>query len=136
MDVHGNQYQLLMASQCMLKSKTLDCTSCHDPHVKERDNLALFSQRCMNCHKAADGPAVADAHMPGDMVRFCKLAPSLGAAVLARNCIDCHMPAQASKIITLQTEGQKDPVADKVRSHYIAIYPEETKKFLTARPRG
>ena len=115
MDVHGNQYQLLMASKCMLRSKTLDCTSCHNPHVKERDNLALFSQRCMNCHKIEEHPA-----------------SSLGTAVLAANCIDCHMPAKDSKIITLQTEGQKDPVADKVRSHYIAIYPEETKKFLAA----
>lgn len=167
MDVHGNQYQLLMASQCMLKSKTLDCTGCHDPHKKERDNLALFSQRCMSCHQpdsaghaGGSGYAAVDAHRPAgvstsadthrsagagastsadrrmagtdSVARFCRLAVSLGTAVLAANCIDCHMPDQSSKIITLQTEGQKDPVADKVRSHYIAIYPEETKKFLAA----
>ncbi|HTI07562.1 MAG TPA: multiheme c-type cytochrome [Puia sp.] len=116
MDVHGNQTQLLMASKCYLKSETLVCTSCHDTHKKERDDLAVFSTRCMSCHQVATH----------------KRIDSLSTTVLAANCIDCHLPARASKVITLQTEGQKDPVADKVRSHFITIYPEETKKFLAA----
>lgn len=114
MDVHGNQTQLLMASKCYLKSETLVCTSCHDTHKKERDDVALFSGRCMSCHQVGTH----------------KQIDSLSTNVLAANCIDCHMPARASKVITLQTEGQKDPVADKVRSHFITIYPEETKEFL------
>ena len=48
MDVHGNQYQLLIGSKCYLKSSTLVCTSCHAPHAMERDNLAAFSQRCID----------------------------------------------------------------------------------------
>ena len=150
MDVHGNQYQLLIGSKCYLQTTTLVCTSCHAPHAMERDNLAAFSQRCMNCHREdggggsggdrADGGgngvagahgAEAGAHGAGT-APFCKMAAQLGAAVLARNCIDCHMPARASRVITLQTTEQKDPMADFVRSHYITIYPDETKKFIAA----
>jgi nitrate/TMAO reductase-like tetraheme cytochrome c subunit len=57
----------------------------------------------------------------------------LDAKVLAANCIDCHMPAQASRAITMQTQGLRDPVADLVRNHLIAIYPDATKKFVESR---
>lgn len=43
------------------------------------------------------------------------------------------MPARASARITMLTQTQKDPIADLVRSHYITVYPEETKKRLAAR---
>jgi hypothetical protein len=116
MDVHGNQYQLLTASQCFLKSKTLDCATCHNPHAQERENLALFSQRCMTCHTQPERHT----------------AIGLDAKSLSANCIDCHMPARPSRAITMQTQGQRDPVADLVRSHLIKVYPDETKKFMAA----
>jgi hypothetical protein len=121
MDVHGNQYQLLIASQCFLQSRTLVCGSCHDVHVKERDRIAAFSSRCMNCHR----PETAN---------FCKMAPALGTAAIVNNCIDCHMPLKASRVITLQTGGLTAPTPNLVRNHLIAVYPEETKKFLATRP--
>jgi hypothetical protein len=125
-DVHGNQYELLTASQCYLQSKTLECGSCHDVHVRERENLTVFAARCMNCHVAGDG-AVAAGHA-GDRVAGVKVDRSF----LINNCIDCHMPARASVRITMLTQTQKDPIADLVRSHYITVYPEETKKKLAA----
>ena len=112
-DVHGNQYELLTASLCYLRSKTLECGSCHDVHVRERENLAVFALRCMNCHK--------EEHKGG-----------WGKQFLINNCIDCHMPVRASVRITMLTQTQKDPIADLVRSHYITVYPEETKKRLAA----
>jgi len=114
MDVHGNQYQLLTASQCFLKSPNLDCTTCHDPHIRERDDLTVFARRCETCHQpgnittAAGIPAHRELH--------------LDSAGLVKGCIDCHMPARASKVITMQTAVDRDPVADLVRTHYIAIY--------------
>jgi hypothetical protein len=143
MDVHGNQYQLLTASQCFLQTNTLECGSCHGPHEKLRDTMAVFSTRCMNCHKPPGGPAGAAAGAAAisgsangagqnGNPRFCKLAHSLGTAMLIKNCIDCHMPLQASRVITLQTQGQLPPTANLVRSHLIAIYPEEAKKFIAA----
>ena len=110
-DVHGNQYELLAASQCYLRSKTLECGSCHDVHVRERENLTVFAARCMNCHK--------EEHKGGWNKQF-----------LINNCIDCHMPARASARITMLTQTQRDPIADLVRSHYITVYPEETKRKL------
>ena len=129
--VHGNQAPLLEASQCFLQSKTLVCTSCHDPHAKERDKLALLSERCMNCH-AAGATAMAGEHggarrRRNDMrhgadsigldrehegachndeveAPFCRLGATIDAKILAANCIDCHMPALPSKAITMVPE--------------------------------
>lgn len=115
MDVHGNQLQLLTASKCFIKSKDMNCSSCHDPHTTER-NMQMFSTRCMNCHNA-------DSH------NFCKMT-SLPSNVLQQNCIDCHMPALPSSSITLLTDGQKSPTPDSIRTHLITIYPDATKKIM------
>ncbi|MBO9681378.1 MAG: hypothetical protein J7502_01685 [Flavisolibacter sp.] len=119
LDVHGNQTQLLMASQCFIESKTLTCTSCHNTHVSERDRMKIFSQRCMNCHNQANH-------------NFCSLASS-SKTLITDNCIDCHMPAKPSKSITLLSNGQASPLADLVRTHYIKVYPEESKKFISVK---
>ncbi len=106
MDVHGNQYQLLIASQCFLRSKDLDCGTCHDPHTQERADLTVFARRCQSCHQPLPPHRSLD----------------LDSTHLVAGCIDCHMPARASRVITMQTAAQRDPVADLVRTHYIAVY--------------
>jgi hypothetical protein len=112
LDVHGNQTQLLMASACFIKSNSLTCTSCHNTHVNERDNLPLFSKRCMNCHSEAKN-------------NFCKKAHEIGPDII-NNCIDCHMPEKPSKLITLLSNGQPNPIANKVRTHLIKVYGEKS----------
>jgi len=116
MDVHGKQYQLFTASKCFIKSEGMNCSSCHNPHNNERDQLQAFSQRCMNCHKTEDHT-------------FCKMT-ALPAATLSKNCIDCHMPALASRSITMLTNGQNSATPDSMRTHLIAVYREETRKFM------
>jgi hypothetical protein len=116
MDVHGNQYGLLVASKCYIRSSTLECGSCHDPHVSERDKLTVFAARCMNCHGMAG--------LTGMHASLAGADPSF----LVQNCIDCHMPARASGAITLMMQQQHDPVADLVRNHLIAIYPDAAKR--------
>jgi Cytochrome c554 and c-prime len=121
LDVHGNQNGLLAFSKCFLMSN-MDCTTCHDVHQNQSANLALYSQKCMSCHNEANH-------------NFCKMAPKLGAAI-KNNCIDCHMPLKPSGIISVaSTHGQKqDPYL--VRTHRIAVYPEETQKiqaFISAK---
>lgn len=116
MDVHGTQYQLFTASKCSIMSTDMNCSSCHNPHAKESDDIAVFSQRCMNCHQTT-----------GD--HFCK-QKGFAASVLAANCIDCHMPALPSGNITLLTNGETKPTPDFIRTHLISIYPEETKKVI------
>jgi hypothetical protein len=105
LDVHGNQYGLLTSSKCFIRSANLDCSSCHNVHVDEAGQLPTFSQRCMSCHNP--------------------LPPHRGrdSALLAANCIDCHMPALPSNKILLQLSGGTSPVHDLVRTHHIAVYP-------------
>jgi hypothetical protein len=114
-DVHGNQYGLLRASKCFKNSETLTCNSCHGAHQNERGQIATFSQRCMTCHNSEHD-------------NFCKLASTIGASIKT-NCIDCHMPVKPSRAIAVFLPGEKAPTAALIRSHFVSIYPEETKKL-------
>jgi hypothetical protein len=115
-DVHGTQYQLFTASRCFIKSRNMNCATCHNPHMQEANNMALFSQRCMQCHNTGSHT-------------FCKM-PKLPAAALAQNCIDCHMPALPSSQIMLLASGQKSPTPDAIRTHLITVYKAATEKVL------
>jgi hypothetical protein len=117
-DVHGNQYGLLRASKCFRISKTLTCNTCHNTHENEKGKIALFSQRCMTCHQ--------NVHQNSDNVN-----KILGSTVKT-NCIDCHMPLKSSKIIAVELRGGTMPVAALIRSHFISIYPVETKRVIAA----
>ena len=114
LDVHGNQYQLLSGSQCYIKSNTLSCSSCHNTHTQERENMTVFSQRCMSCHSSV-------AH---------SFDKKLSANVINNNCIDCHMPALPSHAITMKKEDKAEADPNLVRTHYITIYPEATQTFI------
>ena len=114
-DVHGNQFGLLAASKCF-KMSEMTCSSCHNSHENETGKIELFSQRCMNCHNETHGTV-------------CTMSKKMGT-VITQNCIDCHMPVQASKAIVFLREGAEKPSTAFMRSHYINIYPDETKKVL------
>lgn len=115
-DVHGNQYQLLKESECFVKSSILECSSCHSSHKKESSNLELHSQKCISCHS-----------MPNHIE--CALTGTLGAAI-TQNCIDCHMPKQISKSISFRMAGQSSASPYLLRTHKIAVYPEEAEKII------
>ncbi len=118
-DLHGNQYGLLRASKCFINSGTLTCNSCHNPHQNEKGQLAMYSQRCAGCHNTGE---------KGNH-KLCKMTNQLGSTIAA-NCIDCHMPAMASRAIAVNLPGLSKPVSAYVRSHFISIYADETKKFM------
>jgi hypothetical protein len=109
-DVHGNQTALLESSKCFIGSK-MDCSTCHDTHVKDRDKVLLYAGRCLSCHSQ-------NTH------NECKLANQLSATMLANNCISCHMPAFSSKLIIAGQTGTL------IHTHHIAVYPEEAQKVL------
>jgi hypothetical protein len=112
-DVHGNQYQMLASSACYIKSD-MNCSSCHNTHKTEKNNPVLYSQRCMSCHDASDHP----------------FQEKSGNAII-KNCIDCHMPVQASRVISFQESGKLQKAPYLLRSHKIAVYPEQTKKIFS-----
>jgi len=117
LDVHGNQYQLLLASACFKGAmETISCSSCHNPHQTERNNLQIFSTRCMSCHQQ-------------NTPQFCSFEKKVGPTIV-NNCIDCHMPAKPSELIKLGTQNNAKQIANLVRSHLIAKYPEASQQFL------
>ncbi len=113
LDVHGNQYGLMAASKCYIKSATMDCSSCHNVHRNEYNEPKLYSARCMNCH--GDKDAV-----------HCSFKPTAGL-VLEDNCIDCHMPVLSSNKIRLDVNGKQAQLPDRIRTHYISIYKNRSK---------
>lgn len=108
-DVHGKQYQLLMASKCFIKSKTLTCLSCHNPHSDAKDKIQEFSKTCMTCHTNPNHTSIS----------AIKSAESFKL-----NCIDCHMPAKPSRVITMKSFDRGDSISAYVRTHYISIYKD------------
>lgn len=116
LDVHGNQYGLLMASKCF-KNSSMNCSSCHNVHADEYNKPALFSQRCISCHQSGKN-------------KECGFSPPPGT-VLADNCIDCHMPSLPSGKIVLSLSGNKSQAPDVVRTHKVAIYDAAAKEFVS-----
>ena len=115
LDVHGNQYGLLTSSKCFIESEMMDCSSCHDPHRKERQNLKLFSQRCMQCHQK---PEQIHAFHVTDQSLF------------TNNCIDCHMPNLPSSVLTIQSRDLNNRDSLLVRTHRIAIYDQVSEDLI------
>jgi hypothetical protein len=113
LDVHGNQYQLMAASACFKKSTTLDCASCHNSHTSERDNMKIFSDRCINCHKT---------------VQHSFSTPAIEKDI-TNNCVDCHMPAAPSKV-SMKSEDQAEASPNLVRTHYVTVYRDATQRYL------
>lgn len=115
LDVHGNQYGLLLASKCF-KNSNMDCSSCHDVHVKETNQLGKFSARCMTCH----APGSAD---------FCK-QPEIAGLDLEANCVDCHMPSLPSRQVFVRSAKDPKPVSFFARTHLIGIYDQKVEEYL------
>ena len=116
LDVHGNQVGLLLESKCFKMSESMDCSTCHNVHVRETKQVGLFSSRCMNCHQRGSD-------------NFCKQSEVHGL-VLSNNCIDCHMPALPSKQVFIRSSHDAKAGQFYVRTHLIGVYEESVKKFL------
>ena len=111
LDVHGDQYGLLIASKCYIKSEKMDCSTCHNVHNDEFEKPKLFSSRCVSCHAEVKHQTVP-------------------IKSIADNCIDCHMPVLASKKIQLNVKVGQQLLPDYLRTHYISVYKDATEKFL------
>jgi hypothetical protein len=116
-EVHGNQYGLLASSDCFKSGNKLTCTTCHDPHKQERGNTAIFSERCQTCHTESKH-------------NFCSLANTVAKENLVTRCVDCHMPAKASKLLNVKINGEIKHRPAVIRSHFISIYPDVSKTIL------
>lgn len=80
------QFEQMYESECFTQSAgKMDCTSCHDPHMKPAAEAtdAFFRTKCLTCH-AQQG---------------CSL-PELDRKAKNDSCIACHMPKGASSNIS------------------------------------
>ena len=119
LDVHGNQYGLLMASKCFKQSRTLNCSSCHNTHTKETNQQQIFVQRCLSCHKETTD-------------NFCTVK-NVEKQILINKCIDCHMPKQLSNQITFNTGNKKELLHESVRTHLIGVYKDKAGVLMNGK---
>lgn len=106
LDVHGNQYGLLIKSECFKQTKTMDCATCHNPHINQRGNTAYFNQKCIGCHTEAVVCA----------------AESSQIQQMGNNCIACHMPTTPSEAMKVQLDNDSLETSFNIRTHLIGIY--------------
>ena len=114
-DVHGNQMGLLIQSKCF-NVRTMTCGTCHDPHKNATQDLEVYSQKCMSCHKQGSN-------------NFCPQYNILGESIKS-NCIDCHMPKTASNVISYQVQQSDVRSPYFLRTHRIAVYTDSAKSML------
>lgn len=115
-DVHGNQYGMLAASKCFQNSE-MTCITCHDAHKNESKQAMQFYVKCETCHKSSSH-------------NICKLTETVKQNFLNANCINCHMPEQASKAIMVIRQGETIPTSAHMRSHYISVYKDISDQIL------
>lgn len=112
LDVHGNQFGLLVKSECFQKSENMDCITCHSPHKNQRGNTDYFNQKCIECHKSSEIMCEEEVEIMSWM---------------GNNCIACHMPTTPSKIMTVKLAEDSLETSFNIRTHLIAIYSEESR---------
>ena len=111
LDVHGNQYGLLVESECFRRTPNMDCITCHDPHKGQRGNTEFFNNKCTQCHIGESVTCEADHGIRNSM---------------GNNCIACHMPNLPSEVMKVQVSNLDSlETAFNIRTHLIAIYPQE-----------
>ena len=108
----SNQIARLARSTCFQKSE-LACADCHNPHKREKGQMALFSKRCMQCHKNTDC-GMHDQTVKG--------------LTLEDNCVDCHMPKRESENMRMNLAGEN--VFPPLRDHFIRVDQDATQEFL------
>ena len=109
LDVHGNQYGLLVASPCFKNSTAMSCTSCHDPHKNQRNNNEWFNSKCIACHQNSTKNSDCSQSMEKQ-----KSAQN--------NCIKCHMPLTPSKTMSVFNQEDSLVVPVYIRTHLIGIH--------------
>ena len=107
-DPHATQAPYLTASRCFEKTPTMTCTTCHNPHRRERGELEHFSRQCAECHET--GQHCTEISMQD-------AAPASNVS----NCIDCHMPLQQAAVLKIiGQKGESFPLY--MRNHWIKVH--------------
>jgi len=110
-EVQGQQLHLLRLSKCFAGSQ-MNSSTCHTTHDTQQ-TPTLYVARCFSCH-GNSAHAVAVMQENEQRKRDFNLSST--------TCIDCHMPLQASKMITLNNGSGAKTMSYLLRTHKIAVY--------------
>ncbi len=112
----ANQIKYMKQSACYLKSDTLTCITCHDPHTPtDNAHTAIVREACLQCHQPAD----------------CGEQPKLPESLRA-DCSGCHMPKRVKVNVNFQT-ADDDFVSPIHRfDHRIAVHEVARDEMLLA----
>ncbi len=99
-----DHFDQLWQSQCYLKSDSLTCITCHDPHhANSNESAAVYQQaNCLKCHDdQACGLELTERHRQH-----------------ANQCVLCHMPKSASEVPHAATTHHQIsiPLAEPINS--------------------
>jgi len=100
----ANQIKYLRQSTCFQKSERLTCTTCHNPHRRERPDVVGI-QSCLKCHQTSD----------------CGEQKHLPAEVQTR-CVACHMPSHLKINVNFETEDDNYVPPMRRCDHRIAVH--------------
>lgn len=109
MTVSG-QIEQMRLSRCYVESKSMTCTTCHDPHAlpDESEKASYYRSKCLSCHQTES----------------CSLAVEARQEKQDR-CVACHMP-----------RGPTDIPHFSFTHHRVGIHaPEPNPQKLTAADR-
>lgn len=107
LDVHGNQYGLLISSPCYKESAEMSCVTCHDPHKNQRNNSQHFNAKCISCHNQPD--ILHTANSESNINNY-------------TDCIACHMPEFPSSVMKVRSTKDGLEKSVNVRTHLIGVY--------------
>jgi tetratricopeptide (TPR) repeat protein len=109
----ANQIAYLRGSKCFLKSDTMTCTTCHDPH--RPNSPAAVGAACLKCHKPAD----------------CHEQGRLPVAVRP-DCVGCHMPKRIWMNVHFHTSDERFVPPVQRHEHRIGVHPMAREEVLLA----
>lgn len=116
LDVHGNQYGLLISSPCYKESNDMSCVTCHDPHKNQRDNSQYFNSTCISCHQQ---PEILHVNNSASFTNE------------YTDCIKCHMPESPSSVMKVRSTKDGIEKSVNIRTHLIGIYVDSVLQKQT-----
>ncbi|MBE7170366.1 MAG: hypothetical protein INR73_07235 [Williamsia sp.] len=112
-DVHGKQLQLLGMSRCYQQTG-MTCMTCHNPHDEGKGTNGYIAT-CMNCHRQSSHAL--------EMLKETRTQDAR-SGMQRPDCLDCHMPLQASKTIYFSNSTGAKVIPYYLRTHRIAVYKD------------